>query len=184
MWCFGWPYRQGLESEKNRGRFMVKGSHAPQSCGPFIDIWKRCCRASANNELELFVSIDKTIFKQSPLVFFTLPIARSRKTFTERKAIWGLIRMVDTKVLSIIRSWKKGAIISVDNLETSIISNAPFAVGFLEVILNILKEPECSFSDKFFQHDQIQTEQGHYLHPKPNEKGSAISDPAYLNYLS
>ena len=42
-----------------------------------------------------------------------------------------------------------GAIISVDNLETSIISNAPFAVGFLEIILTILKFQNTLFMASF-----------------------------------
>jgi len=36
-------------------------------------------------------------------------------------------------------------IISIDNLETSIIFNVPFAVGFLEIILNIKKSPGAPF---------------------------------------
>jgi hypothetical protein len=48
---------------------------------------------------------------------FTLPISTLR-----------------TKVVSVIRCWKNGAFTSVDNLELSIIWNAPFLPGFLEVI--------------------------------------------------
>ena len=45
------------------------------------------------------------------------------------------ISTLDTKGVSVMRSWMNGAIISVDNLETSIIKCAAFAAGFLEVIL-------------------------------------------------
>ena len=36
------------------------------------------------------------------------------------------ISMFDTKVVTVIRCWKNGAILSVDNLELSIIQTAPF----------------------------------------------------------
>ena len=45
--------------------------------------------------------------------------------------------MLDMKVLSVIRWWKSGGIISVDNPDASIIQSAPFAAGFFEPILNI-----------------------------------------------
>jgi hypothetical protein len=38
-----------------------------------------------------------------------------------------------------------------DGLEASIIWNAPFAAGFLGVILKVIKEPECSISDEFLR---------------------------------
>ena len=52
---------------------------------------------------------------------------------------------------------KTGAILHF--LETSIIESAPFAAGFLEVILIFINVPGGSFSDTFFGHDQIETSQ-------------------------
>jgi len=74
---------------------------------------------------------------------------RKKKVYIRRK--WTLKRFtlpISTllmKVVSVIRCWKNGVILSVDNLELSIISNTPFAVGFLERILNIKKSQKAPF---------------------------------------
>ena len=46
-----------------------------------------------------------------------------------------IIHLKSKKEQSIIRRWKNGAILLVDNLETDLILNAPFAPSFLGLIL-------------------------------------------------
>jgi len=52
--------------------------------------------------------------------------------------LWSLAAFtpkVDTKVVSTPTMVGNGAIIPIDNLETSIISNAPFSAGLMEINL-------------------------------------------------
>ena len=70
-----------------------------------------------------------------------------------------IIHLKSKKEQSIIRRWKNGAILLVDNLETDLILNAPFAPSFLGLILIFKTVQKCSFSGTFLGHDQIETSQ-------------------------
>ena len=76
------------------------------------------------------------------------------------------LRLLDTVVVSVATPNAPPAVNKKHNLEASIILSAPFAVGFLGVILVFLNVPGCSFSDTFFGHDQIGTSQ----HPNRGKK--------------
>jgi hypothetical protein len=82
--------------------------------------------------------------------------------FTLKKADCCLVRMVGEKVLSVIRCWKNGAILSVDNLELSLSAECSIFSWFSGNNFDFPKVPGYSFSGMYFGHSQMITVQEEY----------------------
>jgi len=85
------------------------------------------------------------IRKEVKSAFDLLP-RKDGSNSTMKKTDCCLIRSIDPKVLSVIQTFANGATYLLDNLETSIIFNAPFTFGFLEALSVFLTLPRFCYS--------------------------------------